>query len=185
MAHSGPNPYDVGEHPFSLRMLHQFFVHQSALPGVVLCAALIAGGCAQTPAPVKPPPVDSAPAAREPAIPDDGPTTVTTVLSSYRLQQVESSTRQRCGEQIAPPPKPSMWSRMFSSTPSEDGDVPVPVFVPEVACDPIASQRYLPARYRVTYGFDDEQYSVDLDYDPGAALRLDGLGHPSGPALIR
>jgi hypothetical protein len=157
---------------------------QPALIAAVFCAAAIAGGCAHAPKPeAKAPPV-ATPAATAPAPGAGGPFSVTAVLAVYRTQVVENATRERCGMQIAPPPKPSLWSRMFSSEPTGDGDVPPPAFVPETACDSVAAQRLQAARYRVTYRFEGEDYSVDLGYDPGAALRLDGLGHVVGPALL-
>lgn len=150
----------------------------------VFCAAALAGGCAHVPKPGPAAPSVAAPAAVAPAPAAVGPFHVTPVLAVYRTQVAESGTRERCGLQIAPPPKASLWSRMFSSEPTGDGDVPPPAFVPETACDTVASQRLQAARYRVTYRFDGEDYSVDLGYDPGAALRVDSLGHVMGPALL-
>ena len=156
---------------------------QPALIAAVCCAAAIAGGCAQAPKP-RPDAPRVTPAAVAPAPDAIGPFSVTEVLAVYRTQVAESGTRERCGVQIASPPKASLWSRMFSSEPTSDGDVPPPAFVPETVCDTVASQRLQAARYRVTYRFDGEEYSVDLGYDPGVALRLDSLGHVVGPALL-
>ncbi|KIQ31964.1 hypothetical protein RT97_12885 [Variovorax paradoxus] len=156
---------------------------QPALIAAVFCAAAIAVGCAHAP---KPEPVAPAvtPAAAAPAPAAIGPFSVTAVLAVYRTQVAERGTRERCGVQIAPPPKASLWSRMFSSEPTGEGDIPPPSFVPETACDTVAAQRLQAARYRVTYRFEGEEYNVDLGYDPGAALRLDSLGHVVGPALL-
>lgn len=157
---------------------------QPASIAAVFCAAAIAGGCAHAPKPEPEAPPVAAPAVVAVAPAAVGPFTVTPVLAVYRTQVAENRTRKRCGVQIAPPPKASLWSRMFSSEPTDEGDVPPPAFVPETACDTVANQRLQAARYRVTYRFDGEDYSVDLGYDPGAALRLDSLGHVIGPALL-
>lgn len=157
---------------------------QFAVTAAALCAALTAGGCAHAPDPKPEAPPVATPAAVAPAPAAIGPFSVTAVLAVHRTQVVEDATRERCGVQIAPPPKASLWSRMFSSEPTGDGDVPPPAFVPETACDTVATQRFQPARYRTTYRFEGEEYSVDLGYDPGAALRLDSLGHVMGPALL-
>lgn len=156
---------------------------QPVLIAAVFCVAVIAGGCVHAPKPETEAPRVT-PAAIAPTPVPIGPFSVAAVLAVYRTQVVESGTRERCGTQIAPPPKASLWSRMFSSEPTGDGDVPPPAFVPETACDNVAAQHLQPARYRVSYRFEGEDYSVDLGYDPGAALRLDGLGHVVGPALL-
>lgn len=165
--------------------IHFFFAHVSPVR-VALCAALITGGCAHSPEPPTPPAAKPAPAARA-AAPrtSEGPTTIVAVLAVHRTQQVDGGTRARCGEQIAPPPAKSLWSRMFSSAPSnEDKVMPPPEFMPEIGCDKVASQRYDLAHYRVAYRFDNEEYIVELDYDPGAAVRLDDLGRVLGPAQL-
>jgi hypothetical protein len=158
---------------------------QPALTAAVFCAAAIATGCAHAPGPEPEAPPDAAPPAIVASSPAAvGPFTVTAVREVYRTQVVENGTRERCGVQIAPPPKASLWSRMFSSESTGDSDVPPPAFVPETACDTVAMQHLQAARYRVTYRFDGEDYIVDLGYDPGAALRLDSLGNVVGPALL-
>jgi hypothetical protein len=157
---------------------------QSVLTCAALCAAAIASGCAHAPKPAPEAPPVVTPAAAAPGPAAVGPFSVTAVLAVYRTQVVENGTRARCGMQIASPPKASLWSRMFSSEPTGDGDVPPPAFVPETACDTVADPRRQDARYRVTYRFEGEQYSVDLGYDPGVALRVDSLGHVIGPALL-
>lgn len=156
---------------------------QSASIAAVFCAAAIAGGCAHAPRPDTEVPSVAAPAVLATAPVAVGPFSVTPVLAVYRTQVMESGTRKRCGMQVAPPPKASLWSRMFSLEPTGDGDVPPPAFVPETACDTVADQRLQAARYRTTYRFEGEEYSVDLGYDPGVALRLDSLGDVIGPAL--
>lgn len=157
-------------------------LHPPASIAALLCAAALAAGCAHAPKPEPPAPPVAAPAV-EPAAAPIGPFSVTPVLAVFRTQAADSGTRERCGTQIAPPPRPSLWSRMFSSEPTGEGDIPPPNFVPERACDTVASPRLQPARYRVSYRFGGEDYSVDLGYDPGAALRLDALGQVVGPAL--
>lgn len=166
------------------RLLRLLRSCQPASTAAVFCAAALAGGCAHAPQPEPEAPPVAAPAAVTPAPAAVGPFSVTPVLAVYRTQVAENGTRERCGMQIAPPPKASLWSRVFSSEPTGEGDVPPPVFVPETACDSVAAQRLQAARYRVTYRFDGDEYSVDLGYDPGAALRLDSLGHVVGPALL-
>lgn len=159
-------------------------LRQFAVIAAALCAALTAGGCAHAPSPKpKAPPVATQTAAA-PAPAAVGPFSVTAVLAVYRTQVVSSGTRERCGVQIAPPLRASLWSRMFSSEPTGDGDIPPPNFVPETLCDKVASPHLQAARYRATYRFEGEEYSVDLGYDPGAALSLDSLGHVMGPALL-
>lgn len=157
--------------------------------GIALCALLLTTGCSHGPSPR----AAAAPAqAAGTAAPNgagaahgEGPTTVVAVREVYRTQQVDKAARERCGERIARPPAPSLWSRMFSSAPSDDGDVPAPVFGRETACDTVASEHLRPARYRVVYSFGAEDHSVDLDYDPGAAVRLDATtGHVLGPAAL-
>ncbi len=155
---------------------------------IALCTLLVATGCSHRP-PASPQTAAPAQAAstaapKEAAARQDGPTTVVAVREVYRTQQVDPIARERCGERIAAPPEPSLWSRMFSSKPSDDGDVPAPVFRRETACDTVASQRLQPAHYRVVYAFGAEDYIVDLDYDPGAALRLDAAGQVLGPAVL-
>jgi hypothetical protein len=140
-------------------------------------------GCAQPPQ--SPPSLPASPVqTARPAPPDvEGPVTVAEVLEVYRTQPVERTTRERCGERIAPPPARSLWSRMFSSEPSRnDVEMPAPVFVPEMACDTVAAQQHGQARYRIAYRFEGELYMVDLDHDPGTAVRVDALGRVIGSA---
>lgn len=162
------------------------FLLRAAPAACAVSALLLAAGCAQAPqAPAVPPAQAVAPAAASDTPAPVAPITVVTVLEVYRTQQVERTVRERCGEQIAPPPRRSLWSRMFSSEPSRDDvEMPVPVFVPEVACDPVAAQRYGAAHYRVTYRFGNEVYMVDLDHDPGATVRVDATGRVLGPARL-
>lgn len=198
MAQGHASAYDGGPFPLRFLPVHRlfhrlpqrffFYASASAPPvasaALALCVASVVAGCARMPAPAEPPVAEPVQAAIASVYVPDGAISVTPVLSVYRTQQVETGTRERCGHQIAPPPAKSLWSRMFLSTPDGTGDVPAPVFVPETACDTVASRSYRPARYRVTYRFDDEIYSVDLDEDPGAALRIDSLGRVVGPAQL-
>lgn len=154
---------------------------------LALCALLLATGCGHRP-PANP--EATAPAPLPAALPAGSkvapvalaPITVVAVREVYRTQQVDRVVRERCGERIAAPPEPSLWSRMFSPKPSDDGDVPAPVFAREIACDPMLASRLQPARYRVVYSLGAEDYAVDLDYDPGAAVFVDAAGHVLGPA---
>ena len=184
VAHRGASPYDVGHFPLPRRMPTLHVRHFSSVHAAVLAAlaALITTGCAHSPESPAAPVAEPAQAAPASTRGSDGPTTVATVLAVYRTQQVERDARERCGEQIATPPEKSLWSRMFSSTPSADSNIPPPVFEPEIACDQVAMQRYQTAHYRVVYRFQSEDYSVDLDYDPGVAVRLDDTGRVLGPA---
>lgn len=187
MARGGANPYHRVQLQPSPRMPLLLFARPVSQLRVGLCAALVTAGCAHSPDAPPPPAAKPAPppvAALEPRS-ADGPTTVVAVLAVHRTQQVDHIARARCGEQIAPPPAKSLWSRMFSSAPSNsDSIMPPPDFMPETACDEVAAQRYRPAYYRVAYRFEDEDYSVLLGYDPGAALRLDEMGQVLGPALL-
>ena len=187
MAHDGANPYHRVQLQPSPRMPHPLFVRHVSQLRVGLCAALVTAGCAHSPDTPPPPVAKPAPppvAALEPRS-ADGPTTVVAVLAVHRTQQVDNIARARCGEQIAPPPARSLWSRTFSSAPSNsDKIMPPPDFMPETVCDQVAAQHYLPAYYRVAYRFENEDYSVLLSYDPGSALRLDEMGQVLGPALL-
>jgi len=187
MAHGGANPYHGAHFPSPHRMPLPLFVRRASPVRVGLCAALILAGCAHSPDAPTPPAAEPAPPPVGALGPRSaqGPTTVVPVLAVHRTQQVDNFARARCGEQIAAPPAKSLWSRTFSSAPSNsDNLMPPPDFMPETVCDPVAAQRYLPAYYRVDYQFENEDYTVLLSYDPGAALRLDEMGQVLGPALL-
>jgi len=166
----------------------QHFARHAARAGAAAaaaCALLIVAGCAHKPQSLPPPAAQPEVAARASAPEIVDPITVATVLEVYRTQPVESIAQDRCGEAIAPPPPRSLWSRMFSSAPSRDDvEMPPPVFVPEIACDKVAVRRYDLAHYRIAYRFEGELYMVDLDYDPGSAVRVDGTGRVLGRAEL-
>ena len=187
MARGAANPYH-GVHLLPPhRMLRHLVVRPVPQFRAGLCAALILAGCAHRPEAPPPPAAEAAPPPVGALGPRsaEGPTTVVPVLAVHRTQQVDNFARARCGEQIAPPPAKSLWSRTFSSAPSNSDKVmPPPDFMPETVCDQVAAQHYLPAYYRVAYRFENEDYSVLLSYDPGAALRLDDMGQALGPALL-
>jgi hypothetical protein len=187
MARGAANPYHGAYFRPSHRMPLPLFVRPVSQLRVGLCAALILAGCAHRPEAPPPPAAEPAPPPVGALGPRSapGPTTVVAVLAVHRTQQVDDIARARCGEQIAPPPAKSLWSRTFSSAPSNsDKIMPPPDFMPETVCDQVAAQHYLPAYYRVAYRFENEDYSVLLSYDPGSALRLDDMGQVLGPALL-
>jgi uncharacterized protein YcfJ len=84
-----------------------------------------------------------------------------------------------------------LWDMVFPPAVaplSETGpevDIPVEVFVRTKVCSNQTQSAYRNSKYRVSYRFNGEEYSVDLPYDPGEALLLDATGQAVGPAHAR
>lgn len=115
--------------------------------------------------------------------------TTVPVLAVYRTQTVHTVVQPRCGEGIAPvlPPPPSLLGRSaawIGLGPSPDV-VPPPLFQRRVVCTDVSTRIHGLASYRAHYRFEGEEYSVDLDRDPGDSLQVDATGRVIEPAPAR
>jgi len=151
----------------------------ASLPMLLAALSMLVAGCARTP--VAPPAEEPA---QQAAAPDsapnpgfgdgsDGPLQTVAVSGVYITQHMPVTQRPRCGEELWVAPLPSGW---FSSKPSPDGDIPPPVFRPQESCDSVAARTQASVHYRVVYLFQGEEYSVDLDENPGSSITVDRMG---------
>lgn len=85
----------------------------------------------------------------------------------------------------------AVWDKVFPPyvppAPSNDpdGDIPFELFLREQACGNKLETAYTQSTYRVTYRFNDEEFTIELPYDPGEALLVDAMGEVKGPARVR
>ena len=66
-----------------------------------------------------------------------------------------------------------------------DDDIPAEVFLRDEVCGKKIDIAYTQSMYRVSYRFNDEEFTTDLPYDPGDALLIGATGDIKGPARIR
>lgn len=76
----------------------------------------------------------------------------------------------------------ALWDMVFPpavppAPPTDpEGDIPIETFIQDTVCGPELLTSHEMSTYRVGYRFNDEDYDVDLPYDPGEALQLDVTG---------